>query len=814
MDREFRCKNQGRVNAVKNPKNAQGNSIAPTINGIDYLEVDPDNQKELKVYFLHNLPGQLTEPVPPAGSALEKENIRIEGGVRIKNISVKALSAADDVLTVTVDQAGDFSPYILRIVTSAGQDDAPDGFDSQLSAVEFSFKAGCPSEFDCKTEIECAPGKGDEPEIDYLAKDYAGFRRLMLDRLSILMPGWLERNPADLQVALVELLAYTGDYLSYYQDAAATEAYLGTARRRVSLRRHARLLDYFVHDGCNARTFVHFEIEEGGAAENQELESQTLVLTAGNDDTVIVPETQKDQALAEQPVVFETMHPLILHGSHNRISFYTWSDSDCCLPTGSTRATLKSDPELLLKVGDLLIFQEILGPNTGNAADADPLHRHAVRLKSVVEAEDKLTGTNVLEIQWYDEDALPFPLCLTAEVPDEDGVTGEQEVSVARGNVVLADYGRTIENQSLVPASAPEDEDYLPRLLHGHITFAVPYDHIAAVSRSAAETLLQEPSRALPAVTLVTGAGEDDWNPVRDLLASDRFDPHFVVEVERDLSAQLRFGDDVAGKKPASGFTPTAAYRIGSGRAGNVGAQTLRRVITEVAGIDAVTNPLPATGGQDGENMEQIRQFAPQAFRTLKRAVTETDYADVTQLHSQVQKATAAFRWTGSWHTVFINVDRKGGTDVDADFEDDIRRHLEQYRLAGYDLEINGPVYVPLEILIDVCVKSGYFQSHVKESLSKVFSRGEQVEGGLGFFHPDNFTFGQPLYLSALYQRAMEVDGVASVEAVRFQRWGKTDAQEKENGVLETKELEIIRLDNDLNFPENGKIDFRMHGGM
>ena len=36
------------------------------------------------------------------------------------------------------------------------------------------------------------------PQIDYLAKDYASFRRLMLDRLSVTMPDWRERNPADI----------------------------------------------------------------------------------------------------------------------------------------------------------------------------------------------------------------------------------------------------------------------------------------------------------------------------------------------------------------------------------------------------------------------------------------------------------------------------------------------------------------------------------------------------------------------------------------------------------------------------------------
>ena len=45
-------------------------------------------------------------------------------------------------------------------------------------------------------------------------------------------------------MALVELLAYAADNLSYRQDAIANEAYLATARQRVSVRRHARLVDY------------------------------------------------------------------------------------------------------------------------------------------------------------------------------------------------------------------------------------------------------------------------------------------------------------------------------------------------------------------------------------------------------------------------------------------------------------------------------------------------------------------------------------------------------------------------------------------
>lgn len=806
MNRQYCCKNDGRRQAVKETVDSSGN---PILNGIDYLEVVSEDQLTMEVHFLHDLPDQAA-PVP-AGPELKKENIRIEGGVRIKNINIKKVSSNNNILTVIVDEAGDFSIYTLRLATSAIGSEPPQGFDPQLSAVEFSFKAGCPSDFDCKREQVCPTEKISEPEINYLAKDYASFRRLMLDRMSIIMPDWKERSPADLQVALVELLAYSGDRLSYYQDAAATEAYLGTARRRVSLRRHVRLLDYVVSEGCNSRTWVYIEVEKNGGADGEDLPAGTKLFTgSGSGKRTVTPE-KLQQVLAEQPVVFETMHDIKLHFAHNTIRFYTWSDSECCLPRGSTRATLVDKPVLSLKAEDVLVFEEVLSPTTGTAADADPAHRHPVRLKKVVPGKDPLTDTPVLEIEWHEEDALPFPLCLTAKARSGGGTEEISEISVARGNIVLADFGLTIGSGKLIPDTAPKIGHFRPRLKHKDITIAVPYDHVSMRLKGASSALVQRPENALPCVYL---KDSETWQARGDLLGSDRFAPEFVVEVERDRTAFLRFGDDVFGKKPAAGFKPAVIYRIGSGRKGNIGADALTRVEWEAGGIEEVRNPLPAAGGRSAETMVEVRCFAPQAFKKQKRAVTEADYSEKTERHRDVQRAAARFRWTGSWYTVFITIDRKGGREVDTDFEEEIRGHLEQYRMAGYDLEINGPVFVPLDIKIRVCVKPGYFKGHVKESLCKTFSRHDQADGSRGFFHPDNFTFGQPVYLGAIFRRAMGIAGVASMEVDVFQRWGKTAKNEIEDGYLKPAELEIIRLDNDPNFPENGRIDFTLMGGL
>jgi len=237
-------------------------------------------------------------------------------------------------------------------------------------------------------------------------------------------------------------------------------------------------------------------------------------------------------------------------------------------------------------------------------------------------------------------------------------------------------------------------------------------------------------------------------------------------------------------------------------------------VVLAGAGIDRVRNPIAASGGADPELMEQVRQYAPEAFRVQQRAVTAADWAEVAQRRADVQRAVATIRWTGSWYTVFITIDRKGGRPVDASFEEELRAYLERFRIAGYDLEINAPLSIPLDIVLQMCVKPDYFRSDVKESLLKIFSAQILPNGTLGFFHPDNFTFGQPVYLSQIVQMAMSIPGVASVDVVKFQRWGKASNHELDNAVLTVGSLEVVQLANDPNFPENGKIDFEIEGGL
>jgi hypothetical protein len=530
----------------------------------------------------------------------------------------------------------------------------------------------------------------------------------------------------------------------------------------------------------------------------------------------------------------------------------------------------------------VLIFKEARGPQTGEPSDADLTHRTAVRLTRVTVTSDPLGGrfntpetddpVAVTEIEWDQADALPFPFCISSRA----GTSFFDDVSVALGNVVLADHGMTFtdvpegrvfdpskDKTSLEPPVVPSPnpaltkitpesgdrcetrvieltpQRYNPRLTQSPLTHAAPYDPIAPPSSATAAMELSIVSAAdvpLPVIHLATPldpseplpadgspAVKDIWERRGDLLNSEPNKREFVVEVESDGTAYLRFGDDMLGSRPAPGTQFLATFRIGAGTAGNIGAGAIAHLVSSDPAIisdlsdpiiTSVTNPMAARGGIEAETIEEVRQNAPSALRKQLRAVTADDYAERARLcASDIQRAAATFRWTGSWRTVFVTADRRGAASVDQEFEDGLRQCLERYRMAGHDLEVDGPRYVSLEVHMTVCVKRDYFANDVKQALLDVFSNRDLPDGRRGVFHPDNFTFGQPVFLSPLLAAAQEATGVDSVDITTFQRQGIDSTEAMDSGKLELGRLEIARLDNDPNFPERGLFKLDMRGG-
>ena len=676
--------------------------------------------------------------------------------------------------------------------------------------------------------VACAPGPDKAtppvPPIDYMAKDYASFRQALIDLIPQVAPEWHERHEADLGIVFLELLSHVADKLSYYQDAVANEAYLETARQRSSVGRHARLVDYDMHDGCSARTFVHFEAQgEGGTVPRGtqvlsriEVPLGATLLIGKGAVVPVVPDELADQALNSAELVFETMADAPLHPLLNKIDLDFGDERRSHQDGGATSVSLVGDlafdpgadksEQWRLKPGDFLLFEE-QADSQASRRHSSPLRCQVVRLTIVRSAGEALTW-----VAWDEADTLEIPLCLPSGLPR----VGTPTVVVARGNIVLADHGRTLPDPECHRVSLSESAirgDYRAcrfRLREGPLSFRIPLE-----SGTSARSLLEEndPRRAQPQVSLTVGDGAvalDGWYPASDLLGSGPSAQNFVVEIEHDGRAWIRFGNNEFGAALPEGSRVCARYRVGLGQRGNVGAGGLVHVVQPDSGVEfgrfikAVRNPLAAKGGVDPEPIEEVKQVAPVAFGAEQlRAVTAEDYRCVAEKHPEVCRARTDFRWTGSWYTMSITVDPRGRKEVPPDLRGRLRSWVARKALADqHDIEIRDARYVPLSIKVDVWVDRSC-RSDVEGALSTALGDGVRDDGNLGFFHPDNFTFGDRLYLSRLYEAVEAVEGVEYVLVTEFKRWSETSTHEPVLDYIDVEPQEIIRVDNVVIHPDD-----------
>ena len=202
------------------------------------------------------------------------------------------------------------------------------------------------------------------------------------------------------------------------------------------------------------------------------------------------------------------------------------------------------------------------------------------------------------------------------------------------------------------------------------------------------------------------------------------------------------------------------------------------------------------------------------AFRkTIQRAIIAQDYEEIAERNRKVQNASAALVWTGSWYEADVAIDPFGSETSEEALLAEIEGYLYTFRRIGHDLDVKPARYVPLDLKLEVCVLPHYQRAHVKAELLEIFSNRLLTGGRKGFFHPDNLTFGEAIYLSRIIAAGQKVQGVECVTIARFQRLFGSSKQEIENGLLPVRNNEIPQLDNDPNYPERGQLEIVVRGG-
>jgi hypothetical protein len=764
--------------------------------------------------------------VPPTAIFSIRGGTRMVGGEDPGQVQVQEVvaGATPEMLRLRVQPIGDYSTYTLAV--HRGND-----FDPIFSEIAFKFRPGC-------FNLNCAPPAGApaarpiEPVIDYLARDYDSFKHVLINAMRDRVPGWQPTSEADLDQVLLDLIAAEADELSDFQDRIMNEAYLGRVRKRVSLARHARLMDYHLHQGNQASTW--------------------LALRVGIPDVVIPADFGVWSGRRWQnadAVIFKAEQAQRCLQSLNDLSLYSWGGVVTALEAGSTEADLALPAPLdatveadattladLFRDGEFrhLLVQEHLNPETGGATGTDKSARQVVQLLEGSAAADTvfdpLGGEWLVRVRWRPEDQLRRRYCFLTACTGEPVTEG---VSAFHGNLMRATHGRPYQTIFRPPGAplAGIDSSAFVHLSEAHFETTPRWGVLCLLPEGPLAYRKTPPGGETPprsTLEVEVAATGEEWAEQPDLIESEADDQHFIVETDELGFSRLRFGNGVNGQPWDQAEAVRCRYQVGGGSAGNVGPDAL--VSFDAAAFPAVAevwNPLDVTDGRDPEKPADALRRIPEAYRARQlRAVTRQDYAARARELPEVSNAYALYGWTGSWRTVRVLIDPAGTATVMQELRARLAGYLDAVRLIGEDIEVRGAQFVSLDIKLTLCAHPDYWPEDLSAILDLEFSDGYTPDGRPGFFHVDQWTFGQPLYASQLIGRALAVQGVERVLKVSMRRWdGLTgphtvitiidpeDVPESLVDKIEVQPFEIIRLDNDPSHMERGRIQFEILGG-
>lgn len=777
-------------------------------NGIDFVDVAA-SQTALSVHFLNAVAVQ--------GSLSGSPPVTITGGEVVSTVAVgpiddsagsadwSADSEGRPVLRLTVAAPGDFSTYTLTV--------GSDKLDPFFACARFSFKANCPTTLDCAVPTPgCPEPESERISIDYLAKDFASFKQALSEFSALRYPNWVERSEADIGMMLMEALAAMADEFSYYQDRVLAESSIMTATQRLSVIRHARLVDYEPAPATTATTVLQLDIEAQAPATSQTISTPLRCVAAGADGTLIDFEVEDPATgIAGQPnFILDT------RWNRGKLVPYYWDDTTRCLLAGATDFYLQGHGLGLCHVRQLLL-------DSPAADSADPPVRELVQVASVAEVSDPLLSVDLTRVY------LAAP---TAH--DHDLFT-----VVVAGNIVPAVQGQRRTDTFVIPDPTKPPPgpvvvrpaaNWTPDKQLPDFRYCLASAPLAWLDMPGQDE--DTPVPATPEILLSAvppGGPTVPWTFRRWLLDAGAADPAFTLTPEQyspvlystdlagggttwydydgDGGTTIRFGDGSFGASPIPGTTFTVIYRVGGGSAGNVPADTIRGVApgqAQGAFVTACTNPFPAAGGTDAETIAQVRTRAPQMFRARPlRAVQARDYVATAQSLPWVQQAGTTFRWTGSWLTVLTSADPAGAELPTIGQLTGLTELLDRRRLAGYESYVLPPRYVSVDLRITVCGLASSFGSDVETAV---------LAGLAAFFDHSRWRFGQPLESSALLAAIQSCPGVVGVYAITYRERG---AQLDWASLPETLTFaadQILRVDNDPSRPEAGSLQVIVEG--
>ena len=559
-------------------------------------------------------------------------------------------------------------------------------------------------------------------DIKYINRDFDDFKNRLIDFSKTYFPTtYNDLTPSSPGMMFMEMASYVGDVLSFYLDNQVQETFIQYARQTTNLYELAYLLGYKPKATAAATVTLDFYQQlptVAGAPDYNyllEIEPQAVIKSSANNNVSFLTQDKVDFGFSSSLSSTEVVVYQIQGNTPQ--SFLVKKSVNAISATINSTSFTFTTPQQFSTVS--ITADNIIG--ILDIVDSDGNTWYEVSHLAQDSVYDSIKNTNTNDPNYSTDSNVPYLL---------------QTKQVQRRFATRLLNERTLQLQFGAGTSSDTDEEITPN--PNNVGLGLPFEK-----------------------DKLTAA----YSPTNFIFTNT----YGIAPSNTTLTVRYLIGGGVASNVPQNNLTVISGATIRFKNANLPNDSTTQTIFNSVA----VTNPIAASGGQDGDSIEEIRQNSLSTFQNQLRTVTTEDYLlRALSIPPQYGTVSKAYATTVKAQDVEINktpatVDlyvlsyNSDGTLTTATsaLKRNLQTYLSQYRVLNDTVAIKDAYVINIGLEFEIVVLPNYNSSQVLTNCLNSLK---------SFFNINNWQINEPIILRDIFVLLDQVEGIQTVKLVNI----------------------------------------------
>jgi len=557
-------------------------------------------------------------------------------------------------------------------------------------------------------------------DIKYLNRDFNSFRNSLINFSKTYFPNTFnDFSPSSPGMIFMEMASYVGDVMSFYLDNQIQENFVQLARQSNNLYELAYMFGYKPKTTGVATTNIDFY--------------QTVPSLNGNPDytyTLSIPENAQ-----------------ISSDSNNNVRFLVEDPIDFSISSSQ-------DPT------QVTVYRQV-----GNVPQQFLLKKTRKAISATINTTTFTVGnpTQFLTLDINDTNIIGI-----LDIVDSDGNTW-YEVDTLGQDVVFD----SIKNTNVNDPNTYNDSDtpfllkvkqaprrFITRVISSTLT---QIQFGAGTSSDNEEEIIPNPNNVGLGLPFEQNKLTTAYSPTNFLFTNT----YGIAPSNTTLTVRYLTGGGVEANVPSNDLTTLSSNATFN----NSGLNTT--LANETLASLAVTNPQAASGGKDGDSLEELRQNIVATQGSQLRSVTPDDYLlRALSLPSRYGIISKAFIEKSKVQNIspgetpstldlyILSYDiNRNLTTASTSLKKNLSNYLSQYRIIGDTINIKDAFVINIGVDFEIIVRPNFNSNEVLRNC---------INSLIQYFNIDNWQINQPIILKEIEVRLDRIEGVQTVKKVQI----------------------------------------------